>query len=160
VKKRAAEGIACTGLRKQRRNYWRRSRSIRAGRQVLEKIQYLSAWDRHRIETATRNRAAATAGFQLSAFGTTAQKNGSLKQPWPQPWRQPMLDAVDHALELGLPCFPCRNTGNEETDKSPFTKNGFKNASADPDVIREMFSPHPRLSHWRSDRRGVRDRCP
>jgi hypothetical protein len=54
-------------------------------------------------------------------------------------------DAVDQALGLGLPCFPCRNTpGNEETDKSPFTSShGFKDASADPNEIRKMFSPHP-----------------
>jgi hypothetical protein len=48
-----------------------------------------------------------------------------------------MLDVADQAIELGLPCFPCR------VDKSPLTPNGFKDASADIDAIREMFSPHP-----------------
>jgi hypothetical protein len=51
---------------------------------------------------------------------------------------------VDQALELGLPVFPCRNTpGNEKTDKTPLTPNGFKDASADPNEIRKMFSQHP-----------------
>ena len=55
-----------------------------------------------------------------------------------------MLDTVDQALGLGLPVFPCRNTPhNKETDKTPFTSHGFKDASADPNEIREMFLPHP-----------------
>jgi Bifunctional DNA primase/polymerase, N-terminal len=41
------------------------------------------------------------------------------------------------ALELGLPCFPC----NTE-DKSPLTRNGFKDASAEPAIVRAMFAPH------------------
>jgi hypothetical protein len=49
-----------------------------------------------------------------------------------------LCDVVDQALGLGLRVFPCR-----DTDKKPFTKNGFKAASADPDKIREMFSSHP-----------------
>ena len=55
-----------------------------------------------------------------------------------------MSDALEQALELGLPCFPCRNTPrNERTDKTPLTPRGFKDASDDPDAIRKMFSPHP-----------------
>src|SRR5207302_85224 len=57
------------------------------------------------------------------------------------------MTAVDQALELGLPCFPCRNTPRNEktdkTDKTPLSPRGFKDASADIDAIREMFSPHP-----------------
>jgi hypothetical protein len=52
--------------------------------------------------------------------------------------------ALDRALELGLPCFPCRNTpGAPETDKTPLVARGFKAASDDPAEIRKMFSRHP-----------------
>ena len=54
-----------------------------------------------------------------------------------------LAHVLTKALVLGLPVFPCRNTpGNEETDKIPLTKNGFKDASADPDVIHKMFRRH------------------
>jgi hypothetical protein len=54
------------------------------------------------------------------------------------------MAALDHALNLYLPCFPCRNTPRDEkADKTPLTKNGFKDASADPAELRRMFSPHP-----------------
>jgi hypothetical protein len=48
-----------------------------------------------------------------------------------------MLDTVDQALGLGLPCFPCR------ADKKPLTSHWLKDATADPDAIRKMFSAHP-----------------
>jgi Bifunctional DNA primase/polymerase, N-terminal len=48
---------------------------------------------------------------------------------------------LSYALALGLPGFPCRDTPkNKATDKTPLTKNGFHDASADPHKIREMFS--------------------
>jgi hypothetical protein len=46
-----------------------------------------------------------------------------------------------YALGLGLPAFPCRNTPeNKKTDKTPLTKNGYLDASADPGKVREMFT--------------------
>jgi len=59
------------------------------------------------------------------------------EQPPFKTLHKPRQDAADKALELGLPCFPCR------ADKTPLTPNGFKDASADINAIREMFSPHP-----------------
>jgi hypothetical protein len=50
---------------------------------------------------------------------------------------------LEQALALGLPCFPCRNTpDNKETDKTPLVR-WRKDASANPDAIRKMFSRHP-----------------
>jgi len=42
--------------------------------------------------------------------------------------------AVSYSAEHGVPVFPCRQ------DKSPTTNHGFKDASSDPAVIREMFA--------------------
>ena len=39
--------------------------------------------------------------------------------------------------EQGLPCFPRR------ADKSPATPRGFKDATCDPDILRELFERHP-----------------
>ncbi|HTQ71208.1 MAG TPA: bifunctional DNA primase/polymerase [Acidocella sp.] len=52
------------------------------------------------------------------------------------PWRRPVVPAglAEAAIALGLPVFPCK------ADKSPLTPRGFKDASADPAVIRRMFS--------------------
>jgi hypothetical protein len=47
------------------------------------------------------------------------------------------VSIIDLALELGLPCFPCR------ADKKPITAHGFEDASDDPDAIRKMFPPRP-----------------
>ena len=46
------------------------------------------------------------------------------------------LDHIALALaEIGLPVFPCNG------DKIPITKHGFRDASTDPSIIREMFAP-------------------
>lgn len=42
--------------------------------------------------------------------------------------------ALDFSAEHAVPVFPCRQ------DKSPLTRHGFKDASSDPAVIREMFA--------------------
>ena len=41
---------------------------------------------------------------------------------------------VDAAISMGGPVFPC------DAQKRPLTPHGFKDASADPDIIRRMFS--------------------
>jgi hypothetical protein len=50
-----------------------------------------------------------------------------------------MTTAHQAALELArrVPVFPCDN------DKRPFTAHGFKDASADPDVIRKWWERYP-----------------
>ena len=47
--------------------------------------------------------------------------------------------AISYSAEHRVPVFPCRQ------DKSPATKRGFKDASSDPAVIRELFA-HPEAS--------------
>ena len=50
------------------------------------------------------------------------------------------MTTLDAALEWaspGRPVFPCG------PDKKPLTSHGFKDASIDPDAIREMWSRHP-----------------
>ncbi len=50
---------------------------------------------------------------------------------------------LDAALELAttdrVPVFPCR------PDKSPYTRNGFKDASCDVEQIRAWWSQHPEV---------------
>lgn len=49
-------------------------------------------------------------------------------------------DIVDEVLTLcsqGLTCFPCNY------QKRPTTPQGFKNASRDPDVLRDMWRQYP-----------------
>jgi hypothetical protein len=56
------------------------------------------------------------------------------------PWQDraaPARGALSEALRLRLPVFPCN------ADKSPTTPNGFKNATADPDGIRQLWRDHP-----------------
>ena len=42
--------------------------------------------------------------------------------------------AIAFSAQNGVPVFPCRQ------DKSPLTRHGFKDASSDPAVIRELFA--------------------
>ena len=51
----------------------------------------------------------------------------------------PVLAAALDYAELGLPVFPCN-----PDDKSPLIKGGFKNASADPEIIRAWWRSHPK----------------
>ena len=48
-----------------------------------------------------------------------------------------MLDAALEWASRGRPVFPCG------PDKKPLTSHGFKDASIDPDEIRQMWSKHP-----------------
>lgn len=50
------------------------------------------------------------------------------------------------AIELaktGYPVFPCKEDGQKGTIKSPYTWNGFKDATTDPSEIRRMWRRHP-----------------
>jgi hypothetical protein len=53
---------------------------------------------------------------------------------YPQRAGQSGSALAEEAISIGLPVFPCN------VDKEPLTKNGFKNASRDPAVIRRMFA--------------------
>ena len=56
---------------------------------------------------------------------------------------------INAALALaasGLPVFPCNG------DKKPTVEGGFKSATRDPDVIREMFARAWRLADRRANR--------
>ena len=57
-----------------------------------------------------------------------------------------MSDLLSHALILagqGFPVFPCVSApGNPKLDKTPACEHGFKDASTDPAVVRELFSRH------------------
>lgn len=48
--------------------------------------------------------------------------------------RQPTPTLADAAIALGVPVFPC------DAHKRPLTAHGFKDASADPAIIRRMFA--------------------
>ena len=48
-----------------------------------------------------------------------------------------MNPVLEHALKLvadGIPVFPCK------PDKSPYTKNGFKNASINPEQVKAWWN--------------------
>src|SRR5262249_9064057 len=50
------------------------------------------------------------------------------------------------ALKLarrGIPVFPCINRPGQDDDKRPLTPNGFKDASADPDMGHEWWTGWP-----------------
>ena len=65
------------------------------------------------------------------------------------------IDAGENNLQLalrlaaqGIPVFPCREktetvNGNVRKEKSPATKNGFKDASTDPAQIRAWWARRP-----------------
>src|SRR5262249_44738244 len=42
----------------------------------------------------------------------------------------------------GIPVFPCINKPEHDDDKKPLTRNGFKDASADPDVVHDWWTLH------------------
>jgi putative DNA primase/helicase len=46
-------------------------------------------------------------------------------------------DVALSLIKRGLPVFPCK------VDKKPYTANGFKNASIDPDVIVRWWQTWP-----------------
>jgi Bifunctional DNA primase/polymerase, N-terminal len=48
-----------------------------------------------------------------------------------------MTGALQEALRLGLPAFPCR------ADKTPMTPHGFKNASAEPGALKYLWAKYP-----------------
>jgi hypothetical protein len=52
----------------------------------------------------------------------------------------PSINQAETALRLiarKIPDFPC------DTDKRPFSRQGFKNASADPNTVREWWRRNP-----------------
>jgi hypothetical protein len=54
------------------------------------------------------------------------------------------LAAALRLAERGHSVFPCRNTPDcKETDKTPLTRHGFKNASADAAVIKDWWRRYP-----------------
>jgi putative DNA primase/helicase len=54
------------------------------------------------------------------------------------PEKTVLAAALDYA-ELGIPVFPC-----SPDDKKPLTERGFKDASADPEIIRAWWRSHPK----------------
>lgn len=57
-----------------------------------------------------------------------------------------MSDAMERALalaQLGLHVFPCFPLGDPDTAKTPLTKQGFLDATTDPDIIRGWWMAHP-----------------
>jgi hypothetical protein len=48
----------------------------------------------------------------------------------------PLLKALA-LIEQGIPCFPCRD------DKRPATPHGYKDATSDPQALRELWRCHP-----------------
>lgn len=49
----------------------------------------------------------------------------------------PILDEALALSRQGLPCFPCSSR------KNPTTPHGYKDATRDPDVLRELWHRHP-----------------
>lgn len=72
----------------------------------------------------------------------------------PSPKKAPAKNLLEVALEYarkGKPVFPCRPVfekvrGEEKKPKSPYTKNGFKDASTKPAVIRQWWTKHPKAA--------------
>jgi hypothetical protein len=55
------------------------------------------------------------------------------------------MTILDKALELGIPVFPCRLVGNDKVPTRPKSQggNGFHDATADPQEIRELWRRWP-----------------
>jgi hypothetical protein len=54
-----------------------------------------------------------------------------------------MLDgALTHAA-AGRPVFPCHNKPGSDKHKAPLTPNGFKDATTDPEIIKEWWRRYP-----------------
>jgi hypothetical protein len=57
---------------------------------------------------------------------------------------EPTASAAQGYAEQGMPIFPCRNTPyNPKTHKTPYTKNGFHDATTDPKVIAHWWHIWP-----------------
>lgn len=54
----------------------------------------------------------------------------------------PMLAAALELIEAGWSVFPCIEKAGPR-EKSPYTRNGFKDASSDPERVRAWWSNHP-----------------
>ncbi|MDA8631760.1 bifunctional DNA primase/polymerase [Litoricolaceae bacterium] len=53
----------------------------------------------------------------------------------------PLELALSIAEELDLSVFPCHSSGHKI--KAPLTKNGFKDASKDTNIIKQYWTKHP-----------------
>lgn len=49
------------------------------------------------------------------------------------------MSALELAKELGLPVFPC-----QPADKRPYTDNGFRDATTDPEVVKHWWERWPK----------------
>ena len=53
----------------------------------------------------------------------------------------PLESALYAAEELGLSVFPCHSSGKKT--KAPLTQNGFKDATRDPNIIKQYWTKYP-----------------
>lgn len=58
------------------------------------------------------------------------------------PSRKELLRAIKAITKTGQPVFPCKADAGDRT-KAPWTKNGFKDASTDPEQIKRWWTAKP-----------------
>src|SRR5690242_20941646 len=55
----------------------------------------------------------------------------------------PLEQALAYAVERGWAVFPCRWDGGPRLRKTPLTRNGCKDASRDPTMVRQWWARFP-----------------